>query len=534
MTIRISNLILDINEDIEELYSKAAKKLRIKRQDIESLRIVKESIDARKKEAIKFNYSIDVSCAKGEELVKRLKDRDITIEDIELEEDIPEGEEKLVHRPIVVGMGPAGLFAALRLARQGYSPLVVERGEKVEDRSLTVDRFWNEGILNPESNVQFGEGGAGTFSDGKLTTRIKDKRCGYVLKSFVKAGAPEEIIYQGKPHVGTDILKEVVKNLREEIIALGGEVRFNTKLDGIVHKDGKLRAALVNGEEIPCEVLVLAIGHSSRDTYEMLYKQKVFLEEKPFAIGLRVEHPQELIDKAQYGSFAGHPRLKAADYRLTYKSSKLGRGVYSFCMCPGGVVVAAASEEGTVVSNGMSYHARDKENANSAIVVTVGPEDFSGNTPLKGMEFQRHYEKLAYSLGGGGYLAPIQLLGDFLKDRKSTKILGVRPSYQPGYELRELKDILPAYVTESLKEGFTAFDRKLKGFASEEAVLTGIETRTSAPVRIVRNDNLESLGINGMYPCGEGAGYAGGIISAAVDGLKVSERIIKRYSSKSL
>ncbi|WP_426349964.1 NAD(P)/FAD-dependent oxidoreductase [Alloiococcus sp. CFN-8] len=532
MTIRINNLILDINEPVEELKNKAAKKLRIPIEDIKEVRIIKESIDARKKASIKFNYCIEVDSDKEEAIIRKVKDRDVVLEDRLEESSYVMGEERLHKRPVVVGTGPAGLFAALKLAREGYSPLVVERGENVDDRSKTVERFWGGGELNPESNVQFGEGGAGTFSDGKLTTRIKDKRCSYILRAMADAGAPEEITYMGKPHVGTDILKKVVASLRNEIIALGGEVRFNSKLEKINKKDGKLYSIIVNGEEIPCEVLILAIGHSSRDTYEMLYKEGVFLEEKAFAIGLRVEHPQELIDKAQYGSFAGHPRLKAADYRLTYTSPTFNRGVYSFCMCPGGVVVAAASEKNTVVSNGMSYHAREEENANSAIVVTVSSEDFPGNSPLRGMEFQRHYEALAYKLGGEDYSAPVQLLGDFLEDKTGSKLLTVKPSYKPGYRFTNLNNLLPSYVTGAMKEAFKDFDRKIKGFGDYGAVLTGIETRTSAPVRITRNEALESISISGLFPCGEGAGYAGGIISAAVDGLKVAERIIEKYSNK--
>ena len=532
MTIRINNLILDINEPVEELKYKAAKKLRIGEAEIKELRIIKESIDARKKTSIKFNYCVEIDAVREESIMRRIKDRDIVLEGITEEKGFPMGEAKLLNRPIVVGTGPAGLFAALKLAREGYSPLVIERGEAVEERSKTVADFWSGKELNPDSNVQFGEGGAGTFSDGKLTTRIKDKRCGYILRAMVDAGAPKEIIYMGKPHVGTDILKGVVAALRNEIISLGGEVRFTSRLEKINKKDGRLHSVIVNGEEIPCEVLILAIGHSSRDTYEMLYKEGIFLEEKAFAIGLRIEHPQELIDRAQYGSFAGHPRLKAADYRLTYTSPTFNRGVYSFCMCPGGVVVAAASEKNTVVSNGMSYHAREEENANSAIVVTVSSGDFPGNSPLRGMEFQRHYEALAYKLGGEDYSAPVQLLGDFLEDKTGSKLLNVNPSYKPGYRFTNLNDLLPSYVTGAMKEAFKDFDRKIKGFGDYGAVLTGIETRTSAPVRITRNEALESISISGLYPCGEGAGYAGGIISAAVDGLKVAERIIEKYSNK--
>ncbi|MGL5380780.1 NAD(P)/FAD-dependent oxidoreductase, partial [Clostridium sp.] len=423
----------------------------------------------------------------------------------------------------------AGIFAALLLAEKGYKPLVIERGEDVDKRTITVDKFWETGELNLESNVQFGEGGAGAFSDGKLTTRIKDTRCDYVLKELVKAGAPEEITYIGKPHVGTDLLKEVVKNIRKKIISLGGEVRFSSKLEIINSKDGKVESIVVNGENIKCENLILAIGHSSRDTYTMLNDIGVFMEPKAFAIGVRIEHPQTVINKSQYGDAHEHPRLKAAEYRLTYQSKKLERAVYSFCMCPGGVVVAAASEENRLVSNGMSYHARDLDNANSALVVTVGPEDFEGDSALSGMEFQRHYEELAYKLGGGNHKAPVQLVGDFMNDKVSEKLGKVTPSYTAGYVFKDLRECLPSYVVEALKEAIVEFDRKIKGYGSADAVLTGIETRTSAPVRIKRNDGLESISFEGLYPAGEGAGFAGGIISAAVDGLKVAEKIINKY-----
>jgi len=530
MAVRINNISLEINEDMDLLKKKVAKKLRIEEKNINKLKILKESIDARKKNNIKFIYNIEVNTENEEKLVKRANDKDIKIEKEQLFEELLEGSKKLDSRPIIVGMGPAGMFSALRLAEKGYKPIVIERGGSVEDRTKAVEGFWETGKLNLESNVQFGEGGAGTFSDGKLTTRIKDIRCDYVLQKFVNAGAPEEITYIGKPHIGTDILKSVVKNIREKIIELGGEVRFNCKLQDIKIKDNKIFSIIVNGEEIPCGVLVLALGHSARDTYEILYKRGIFMSPKPFAIGVRIEHSQRVIDENQYGKYAGHPRLRAADYRLSYTSEKNNRAVYSFCMCPGGDVVAAASEEERLVTNGMSYYARDKENANSAIVVTVGENDFIGNTPLKGMEFQRHYESLAYSLGGGNYIAPVQLVGDFLKDKPSVGLGSIKPTYKPGYAFRELKDCLPEGVISTLKEGLVQFDRKIPGFASDHVVMTGIETRTSAPVKIERNEKFQSISTEGLYPAGEGAGFAGGIISAAVDGLKIAESIIKEYS----
>lgn len=529
MAIRINNIQLNIDEPKELLKSKVCKELKISESDIFELKIVKESIDARKKDNIKFNYCIDVKCNAEKKILAKSKCKNAKYEEDVFDEGINHGEKKLTSRPVVIGFGPAGIFAGLTLAKEGYRPIIFERGEDVDNRSRTVENFWNgTEDLNLESNVQFGEGGAGAFSDGKLTTRIKDPRCTFVLEELVKAGAPEEILYEGKPHVGTDILNDVVKNIREKIKSLGGEVHFNSRFEGVNIKDGKVKSIIVNGTEVPCESLIVSIGHSSRDTYEMLHKAGIFMESKAFAIGVRIEHPQELINISQYGKFADHPRLKAADYRLTYQTNK-GRGVYSFCMCPGGVVVAAASEKNRLVSNGMSYHARDLDNANSALVVTVGPDDFEGSSPLKGMDFQRHYESLAYELGGGNYKAPVQLVGDFLKDQNSTKIGTVKPSYTAGYELRDLRKCLPNYVVDSIKEGIGNFDSKIKGYGMNDSVLTGIETRTSAPVRISRNENLESISAKGLYPAGEGAGFAGGIISAAVDGIKVAEKIINEY-----
>ncbi|MCY6483443.1 NAD(P)/FAD-dependent oxidoreductase [Clostridium aestuarii] len=532
MAIRINNLSLGIDEDINSLKKKASKKLRISENNIKKFNIIRESIDARRKNNIRFMYSVEIKCDNESRIVTKANSKDVKIEEVKYNSEFQFGNKKMQHRPVVVGMGPAGMFAGLVLAQKGYRPIVIERGEKVEERTKTVEEFWKTGKLNLESNVQFGEGGAGTFSDGKLTTRIKDSRCDFVLEEFVKGGAHEEILYQGKPHIGTDVLKKVVKNIRENIIELGGEVRFNSKLQDIKIKDNKLVGIVVNDEEIPCEALILALGHSSRDTYEMLYNRGIFMTPKPFAIGVRIEHSQIMINENQYGKFAEHPRLKAADYKLTYTSKKTNRGIYSFCMCPGGEVVAAASEEGRLVTNGMSYYNRDKENANAALVVTVGEKDFAGDTPLKGMEFQRYYESLAYELGGGNYSAPIQLVGDFLKDKVSTNLGSIKSTYRPGYEFKDLRKCLPHSVIDTLKEGLVVFDKKIKGFASNDAVMTGIETRTSAPVRIERNDELQSISVKGLYPSGEGAGFAGGIMSAAVDGLKSAENIMKKYAPK--
>lgn len=530
MPIRINNIILDIDEPMKALQEKAAKKLRLPVKELKDLRIVKESIDARRKNNIRFNYSVLLRFENEKKLLSRVKDDDIIYEEEEIAEPIKYGTKIMEHRPIIVGMGPAGMFAGLLMAKNGYRPLIIERGKKVEDRTVQVEKFWESGSLDVNTNVQFGEGGAGTFSDGKLTTRIKDKRCSFVLEEFVKSGAPEEILYMGKPHIGTDILKSVVKNIRERIIELGGEIKFESRLEDINFKNDEIESVVVNGTEIPCSALILALGHSSRDTYEMLLKRGIFMEPKPFAIGVRAEHKQSMIDEIQYGKYAGHPRLRAADYRLAYSSKKLNRSIYSFCMCPGGEVVAAASEEKRLVTNGMSLYKRDKENANAALVVSVSPQDFEGSDPLSGMEFQRHYEELAYRTGGGNYKAPVQLIGDFLKDEKSTKIGDIKPTYRPGYEFAMLSGCLPPYVIDGLKEGILEFDKKIKGYASPDGVLTGIETRTSAPVRIVRNENLQSISKKGLYPAGEGAGYAGGIISAAVDGLKVSEAVMKDWA----
>ncbi|MBP1744408.1 MAG: hypothetical protein H6Q58_1386 [Firmicutes bacterium] len=531
MSIKINNISLGLEEEEQELKAKAAKKLRLSEDKIRRMNILKESVDARKKDNIRFNYSLEVIVEDEEQLVGRLRDKDVLLYKADEKEEIVFGDKKLTSRPVVVGMGPAGMFAALELARNGYRPLVIERGEAVEQRDESVKTFWERGVLNPESNVQFGEGGAGTFSDGKLTTRIKDCRCDHVLKEFVEAGAPAEIVYSGKPHIGTDVLKVVVRNIRKEIERLGGTILFSHRLEDINIENNKIKSIVVNGEEITCQALLLAIGHSSRDTYEMLFGKGIMLEQKPFAIGVRIEHSQKLINESQYGRNAGHPKLKAADYRLTHTCADSKRAVYSFCMCPGGEVVAAASEEGLLVTNGMSDYSRDKDNANSAIVVSVGGGDFKSSSPLAGMEFQRNYERLAFAAGGGDYLAPVQLAEDFLNDRISTKLGNVSPTYTPGYRFADMRGCLPPYIIESLKEGLIHFDKKIKNFSDENSVLTGIETRTSAPLRILRNQNFQSSNVAGLFPSGEGAGFAGGIISSAVDGIKSAEWIMREFSA---
>ena len=529
--LRVSNIKISIDEDPSIIEKLVIKKLKIKSNDLVKYYIYKESIDARKGN-INFVYTVDVQVKNEDKILnKHIKDV-VKIKELKYE-GVESGTEKLDKRPVIIGSGPAGLFAALVLAQRGYKPLLLERGLDVDRRSEDIDLFWKERMFKNNSNVQFGEGGAGTFSDGKLTTRIKDIRCRKVLEELVNFGSPEEILYSHKPHVGTDILKGVVKNIRNEIIRLGGEVRFDSKVTDICRVDNGIKSITINDNEvIDTNIVVLAIGHSARDTYEMLYERGVHIIQKPFAIGARIEHPQELINKSQYKDFHNHPRLGAADYRLIEHTSN-GRTAYTFCMCPGGSVIASASNEGQVVTNGMSEHARDKENANSAFLVNVVPGDFGSDHPLAGMYFQEKYERLAYELGGQNYNAPVQLVGDFLNDRISTKIGSVKPSYEPGYTFVDLRECLPQFVTETMKEALSGFDRKIKGFAMDDAVLTAVETRSSAPIRIVRDDEtLESINTRNLYPCGEGAGYAGGIVTAAVDGIKCAEKIIGKYSNK--
>lgn len=528
--IRINNIKLSLDDDISELKALSAKMLRIKPRDIKVFKIIKESVDARHKDRIGFIYSVELSLDGDEcNIACRVHNGDVSFFEPEAPRALEFGINKLSERPVVVGSGPAGLFAGLLLAECGYKPLIIERGKRVDERTAEVHRFWNTGEFDPECNVQFGEGGAGTFSDGKLTTRIRDVRCAMVLDEMVRAGAPEDITYNYKPHIGTDILKIVVSNIRNKIISCGGEFLFSSKLTGIRAEGGKISGIIVNDSiNIDTEAVVLAIGHSARDTIEMLQKSGVTLTQKPFAVGFRIEHDQSMIDEAQYGKFAGHPRLRAADYRLTYHSSKYDRPCYTFCMCPGGIVVAAASEENMVVTNGMSEYARDRENANSALVCGVTQKDFGDSSPLAGMEFQRRLERIAFDLGKGSYMAPVQRVDDFLNSKATTRIGRVKPSYTRGYNLSDLNLSLPLDISAVIKEALINFDSKIRNFGSGDAVLTGVETRTSSPVRIERNENCESASIAGLYPAGEGAGYAGGIISAAVDGMRVAEEIMKK------
>ncbi|OHD80870.1 MAG: hypothetical protein A2355_13805, partial [Spirochaetes bacterium RIFOXYB1_FULL_32_8] len=438
------------------------------------------------------------------------------------------GTEKIFNRPVIIGSGPAGLFAALKLSEYGYSPILFERGDCVEDRTRAVDNYWKTGILDVESNVQFGEGGAGTFSDGKLTTRINDERCNEVLDVFRDSGVSDDILYKAKPHIGTDKLKDVLAYIKRKIISNGGDIRFRSKITDIKIVNGKLVGVVINENEIiDTEIVVLAIGHSARDTFEMLKNKNIQMTRKAFSIGVRIEHPQELINKAQFGKFANHPRLGAAEYQLFKKIGD--RTVYSFCMCPGGVVVAAASEENSIVTNGMSEYARDRMNANSALVVSVTPDDYGSNDPLAGMYFQRLLERKAFDVGGGA--APVQKVGDFIAGRKSIKIGSVIPSYTGSTACSDINNILPEFITSGMKDGIIQFNSMLKGFGLNESIITGVETRTSSPVRIERDEYCQSININGLFPCGEGAGYAGGIMSAAVDGIRVSECIINKFST---
>lgn len=525
--LRVQQITLSLDEDIDQLPVHIIKKLRIAKEDLLSYKIVKESIDARREEDIRFTYCVDCRVRHEEKLMKH-KHKDITRAPDEHYPMPKPGIIGLSHRPIIIGFGPAGMFSALLLTQLGYHPLILERGECVEKRIESVERFWKEGILNPLSNVQFGEGGAGTFSDGKLTTRVKDIRIRKVLEEFVRFGAPEEILYQAHPHIGTDLLRDIVRNIRMEIIRLGGEIRFETMVEDFLIEHGEVCGVMANGEKLACEQVILAIGHSARDTYAVLKKRGFPLHAKAFAIGARIEHPQVLINKAQYKKHAGHPRLKAAEYRLVHTASN-GRGVYTFCMCPGGCVVPSTSQVKAVVVNGMSEHARDQKNANSALLVQVRTSDFHDD-PMEGIRFQEAIEHKAYEVAGGNYKAPVQLVKDFLHHIPSTTLGKVEPSYALGVTPCDLHTILPDYVCEAMEEGIRSFDRKLKGFAMDDAILTGVETRSSSPVRIERDRNdCVCTAVKGIYPCGEGAGYAGGIVSAAIDGIRCAEKLIELY-----
>jgi uncharacterized FAD-dependent dehydrogenase len=519
------NLTLSPNDSEESLPSLLASKLSLPVVALRNVQIIRKGIDARKKQHVKLvftlSFSVDKAFHSQVACNNSLEWRSEVVQEVLT----PVCSQKKI---IIVGSGPAGLFSALRLAEYGLTATIIERGEAVEQRSLSVQRFWRDGILNPESNVQFGEGGAGTFSDGKLTCRSKDPLMSWVLEQLVTFGAQPEVRYLAKPHIGTDRLRRVVSAIRRHLTEKGFIIRFGCRMSDLVICDGKIASLIVNeNEEISCDHLVLASGHSARDTYELLERRYVPLQRKPFAMGLRVEHPQELINRIQYGD-ARHPALPAADYAATWNNSASGRSAYSFCMCPGGVVVGGASEAGGVVTNGMSGQMRNSPFANSALVVNVREDDFEGIGPLAGICFQRRWEQRAFSAGGGGYRAPAQNLLDFLR------LPGKGPatsSYRPGIYETDLGAVLPAFIIDTLREGIADFERRLKGFVTAEATLIGIESRTSAPVRVLRDSSFESVGVKGLYPAGEGAGYAGGIMSSAMDGVRIADVIAGRLAA---
>ena len=523
--VRQVKIPIDNNSNDSILY-KISLKLKCRVNDILNYKISKLSIDARDKNNLLYVYEFIVSCRNEELILKKNKSNDISYYEEEEYSYTATGSKKLDFRPIIIGSGPCGLLCSYMLAEAGFKPLILERGEKIEDRVNTVEEFFKTNNLNVNSNIQFGEGGAGTFSDGKLNTLVKDKlnRGKRVFEIFVENGAPEEIMYLNKPHIGTDILRKVIVNMRNKIISMGGEFRYNSCVTDIDIKDNKVCGVVVNNSEyINTDIVVLAIGHSARDTFYMLKDKGIGMKAKNFAVGVRIEHPQEMINMSQYGT----NKLGSANYKLTYQTSK-GRGVYSFCMCPGGFVVNASSEDKHLVVNGMSNYDRGERNANSAIVVTVSSDDF-GNSPMSGIEFQRKLESTAYKLGNGSI--PIQLFGDYKNNRESTCLGEVIPNVKGKYTFSDLNKLFPEFINEALKEGITAFESKIKGYSRSDSVLLGVESRTSSPVVIERNEDFES-NIFGLYPAGEGAGYAGGITTAAIDGVKVFESIISKYTSQ--
>ncbi len=524
----MNNLKLPLGQTAEDALQIALKKLKIPKDQVLSFRISKKSVDARDKNDVHFVIALDLQLKNEEKWLKAIKPG--LVSPLPPAPHFPKAATPKGPRPVIAGFGPGGLFSALTLARCGLRPIVLERGEAVEKRAQSVENFSLTGHLNTESNIQFGEGGAGAFSDGKLTTGIKDKRCQLILQELFQHGAPEEILYLSHPHIGTDRLPAVVSNIRKEIIQLGGEVRFGAKLSGITVQKNEITAVSYqqNGEthEISTDALIVAIGHSAADTQQMLFRSGVQMIQKPFSVGVRIEHPQSLINRSQYGKFASHPALGAAEYHLSAKL-KDGRGAYTFCMCPGGTVVPAASRENALCVNGMSPFARDGENANAALLIDVRTADFEDDHPLAGYVLQRMWEEKAFRAGGGHYHAPVQLCGDFLSGKETKQLGSVTPTYRPGVTCADLQAVLPSFAVNGLREAIPVFDRRLKGFANPDAVMTAVESRSSCPVRLPRDERYES-NILGLFPCGEGAGYAGGIMSAAADGMRVAEALMKK------
>ncbi|MBE1298516.1 MAG: hypothetical protein GJ680_01220 [Alteromonadaceae bacterium] len=536
--LRLTDIKLPLDHNDTALNKAIVNKLRIDAAQLLNSNVFKRGYDARNNKDIQLIYTVDVEVENEALLLTQFaNDPQVRVTPDMTYKFVAQAPENLSHRPVVVGLGPCGIFAALILSQMGYKPIVLERGKAVRDRTKDTFGFWRKQPLNPESNVQFGEGGAGTFSDGKLYSQVKDRKHygRKVLHEFVKAGAPDEILYVSKPHIGTFKLVSMVEKMRQQIIDLGGEIRFSTRVEklDLDEKDGQFSVKglhLSEGGYLACKQVILALGHSARDTFQSLYDQGVYIEAKPFSIGFRIEHEQSLIDRCRFGDNAGNPILGAADYKLVHHC-KNGRTVYSFCMCPGGTVVAAASEPGRVVTNGMSQYSRRERNANSAIVVGITPEEDYPGHPLAGIELQRRLEEMAFTAGGENYNAPAQLIGDFLAGQASTQLGEVIPSYTPGITLTDLSKVVPEFVTQAIREAIPAFDRQIKGFAKADGTLTGVETRTSSPVCIKRGKDYQSVNVKGLYPAGEGAGYAGGIWSAGIDGIRVAEALALAFDS---
>lgn len=531
--IRLTEIKLPLNHAPEDLTTAITTKLKISAEQVASFVMFKRGYDARNKRNIQLIYTLDITLTDSDLthdlLVQFESDNHVKATPDTSYKYVGQAPKDLTERPVVIGFGPCGLLAALTLAQMGFKPIIIERGNEVRQRTKDTFGFWRQRKLNTESNVQFGEGGAGTFSDGKLYSQVKDPNHygRKVMTEFVKAGAPEEILFVSKPHIGTYKLVTMVEKMRAEIIALGGEIRFATRVDDLHITDSKVTGVTLNtGETLKTNHVVLAVGHSARDTFQMIHNKGVYVEAKPFSIGFRIEHKQSTIDQARFGDNAGNEILGAADYKLVHHC-KNGRSVYSFCMCPGGTVVAAASEEGRVVTNGMSQYSRNERNANSAIVVGIDPERDYPNHPLAGIELQRQLETLAFELGGRDYSAPAQTIGDFLKGKPDSELGDVKPSYTPGITLTDLSKALPDFAVDAIREAIPAFNKKIQGFASDDGLLTGVETRTSSPISIKRNKEFQSVNTKGLFPAGEGAGYAGGILSAGIDGIKVAEAVAK-------